>query len=109
MVSTGAALAGRSSAFVFFIALLGFFLYAMRGVMQAWLLDVTPKTMAGTSIGMLFGALAGGAAIGPVLGGLLADAYGLKATFYFLAGTIVVANLFIFMMPPAQARGVPAT
>jgi hypothetical protein len=30
---------------------------------------------------------------------MLADRHGLMATFYFLAGTIVLANLFIFFMP----------
>ena len=98
------AVAGRSPAFVFFIALLGFFLYATRGVMQAWLLDMTPPAMAGTSIGMLFGTFALGGSVGPLLGGILADAYGLMATFYFLAGTIVIANFFIFLIPPSPAK-----
>jgi len=98
------AIAGRSPAFVFFIALLGFFLYATRGVMQAWLLDLTPPAMAGTSIGMLFGTFALGGAVGPLLGGILADAYGLMATFYFLAATIVIANFFIFLIPPSPAK-----
>jgi MFS transporter, FSR family, fosmidomycin resistance protein len=30
---------------------------------------------------------------------MIADAYGLMATFYFLAATIIVANLFIFFIP----------
>jgi len=98
------AIAGRSPVFVFFIALLGFFLYATRGVMQAWLLDLTPPAMAGTSIGMLFGTFALGGAVGPLLGGILADAYGLMATFYFLAATIVIANFFIFLIPPSPPR-----
>jgi MFS family permease len=93
------ALAGTSPAFVFFIAFLGFFLFAIRAVMQAWLLDATPRDMGGTSIGILFGMQAVGAAIGPLAGGVLADRYGLLATFYFLAGTIVLANLFIFFTP----------
>src|SRR5258706_10198511 len=93
------ALAGRSPAFVFFVAILGFFLYAIRPVMQAWLLETTPKNMAGTSIGALFGAQALGSSIGPLLGGLVADRYGLSAAFTFLAVTILVANLFIFFMP----------
>jgi MFS family permease len=98
------ALAGRSLAFVFFIAMLGFFLYAMRGVLQAWLLDITPKAVGGTSIGLLFGVQAAGGAFGPVLGGMLADAHGLMATFYFLAATIVVANFFIFLVPRELRR-----
>ena len=98
------AFAGKSPVFIFLIAFLGFFLYAVRGVLQAWLLDATPKRMGGTSIAMLFGMQAVGGSIGPVVGGLLADRYGLMATFYFLAGSIVFANLFIFFMPP-QADG----
>jgi MFS family permease len=95
---------GRSTAFVLFIAVLGFFLFAIRAVMQAWILDATPKSMGGTSIGILFGTQAIGAAVGPALGGIFADHYGLMATFYFLAITIVIANLFIFFTPVSETR-----
>lgn len=98
------ALAGKSNAFVFFIAVLGFFLYAIRPVIQAWTLESTPRNMGGSAIGMLFGAQSLGASVAPLLGGLIADQWGLSATFYFLAGTIVCANLFILAMP----RGEPA-
>ena len=93
------AFAGRSPVFVLFVAFLGFFLFAVRAVLQAWLLDATPKHMGGTSIGIMFGAQAVGAAIGPLIGGLIADHYGIIATFYYLAATIVVANMFIFFTP----------
>ena len=95
---------GRSTAFVLFISVLGFFLFAIRAVMQAWILDATPKSMGGTSIGILFGTQAIGAAVGPALGGIFADHYGLMATFYFLAMTIVIANLFIFFTPVSETR-----
>ncbi|TMH48988.1 MAG: MFS transporter [Betaproteobacteria bacterium] len=97
------ALAGKSLAFVFFVAVLGFFLYAIRPVLQAWLIETTPRNMGGTSIGVLFGAQALGSSIGPLLGGLVADSFGLTATFHFLAGTIVAANLFILFMPGTEA------
>jgi MFS family permease len=93
------ALAGKSHAFIAFIAILGFFLYAIRPVLQAWLLETTPRNMGGTSIGILFGAQSLGASVAPLVGGLIADRYGLIMTFWFLAGTIVVANLFILAMP----------
>lgn len=93
------ALAGKSPAFIVFIAILGFFLYAIRPVLQAWLLETTPRNMGGTSIGILFGAQSLGASVAPLVGGIIADRYGLIMTFWFLAGTIVVANLFIFAMP----------
>jgi FSR family fosmidomycin resistance protein-like MFS transporter len=99
------AIAGRSAAFVFFVAFLGFFLFAIRAVLQAWLLDATPDHAGGTSIGILFGTQAAGAAIGPVAGGLIADHYGIMATFYFLAAAIVVANTFIFFTPAAVPGG----
>jgi MFS family permease len=98
------AIAGKSTAFIVFIAVLGFFLYAIRPVMQAWLLETTPKNMGGTSIGILFGAQAAGSAIAPLLCGIIADKWGLLATFWFLAFTIVVANLFILAMPKEEAR-----
>jgi sugar phosphate permease len=95
------AFAGKSFAFVVFVAVLGFFLYAIRPVLQAWLLETTPKNMGGTSIGVLFGAQSLGSSAAPLLAGMIADRYGLGATFYFLAATIVLANLFIFFMPHA--------
>lgn len=99
------ALAGRSTAFVFFIAILGFFLFAVRAVLQAWLLDATPKGMGGTAVGFMFGTQSVGAAIGPILAGTIADHYGLISTFYFLAATIVVANVFMFFTPmPEHGR-----
>ena len=93
------ALAGGSPLFIGLVAVLGFFLYATRPVIQAWLLESTPSSMGGSSIGVLFGAQAVGGAFGPLLGGLVADSYGLLATFYFLAATIVVANLFVIWVP----------
>ncbi len=97
------AFAGKSLAFVAFVAVLGFFLYAIRPVLQAWLLETTPRNMGGTSIGVLFGAQALGSSVGPLLGGVVADSFGLTATFTFLAGTIVAANLFILFMPGTEA------
>jgi MFS family permease len=97
------ALAGRSPAFVLFVAVLGFFLFATRSVLQAWLLDAVPKHLGGTAIGVLFGAQAAGAAVGPVIAGVIADHWGITATFYFLAATIVIANLFI-LITPAETR-----
>lgn len=96
------AFAGKSPMFIAFIAVLGFVLYALRPVLQAWLLESTPKNMGGSSIGILFGAQSLGSSIAPLIGGVIADRYGLGATFYFLAGTIVCANLLIVLMPHTE-------
>jgi FSR family fosmidomycin resistance protein-like MFS transporter len=100
---------GQSKIFVLFIAVLGFFLYAIRPVMQAWLMDTTPKKMAGTSVGVLFGVQSMFSALSPLLAGLIADAYGLFSTFYFIAGTILAANLLIFFMPSPPSKDAEAS
>jgi MFS transporter, FSR family, fosmidomycin resistance protein len=106
VVLAAMAFSGGSVIFIGLVAALGFFLYATRPVIQAWLLEATPKNMGGSSIGVLFGAQALGGALGPWLGGVVADRYGLLATFYFLAVTIVVANIFVFWVrtPSAAPR-----
>jgi MFS family permease len=97
------ALAGKSVTFVVFIALVGFFLYAMRPVLQAWAVEATPRELAGSGVGLQFGIQHLGASIAPALFGVIADAYDLYTAFYFLAGTILVANLLIVFMPNERA------
>ena len=97
--------AGGTGWFVMFVSVLGFFLFAVRAVLQAWLLDATPPAMGGTAIGLLFASQAFGQAVGPVSAGIVADHYGLMAAFYFLAGTIVIANLLIFVTPAGLIKG----
>jgi MFS family permease len=91
--------AGGSSWFVFLIAVLGFFLYAARPIMQAWMLEATPKNMGGTAIGLMFGMQSGAQAVAPILGGIVADHYGLLAAFYLLAATIIIANILVVFIP----------
>jgi len=109
----GMVLAGHSTWFVVFIALVGFFLYAMRAVLQAWAIESVPKNLAGAGVGLQFGMTSLGAAISPSLSGMIADNFDIYKAFYFLAGTIVFANLLILLMPKEQAshkaRPVPAS
>jgi MFS family permease len=81
--------------FIFVLALIGFFLYSTSPVLNAWALDIAPPHLGGTSIGILFAsqALLGGLA--PIVGGMIADAYGIEVAFYFIAATVLVANLAI--------------
>lgn len=105
----GMVLAGKSAAFVLFIALVGFFLYAMRPVLQAWAVESAPKNLAGTSVGLQFGIQAIGASIAPAVFGMIADASDIYTAFYYLAGTIISANLLVFFVPNGEpARTKPA-
>jgi len=81
--------------FILVLALIGFFLYSTSPVLNAWALDIAPPHLGGTSIGILFAsqALLGGLA--PIVGGMIADAYGIEVAFYFIAVTVLVANLAI--------------
>jgi MFS transporter, FSR family, fosmidomycin resistance protein len=97
-------LAGGSAWFVALVALLGFFLFAVRAVLQAWMLDATPPGIGGSAIGLLFSTQAAGAAIGPVSAGLVADHFGLMSAFYFTAATIVAANLLVFATPASLMK-----
>jgi MFS family permease len=81
--------------FILVLALIGFFLYSTAPVLNAWALDIAPPHLGGTSIGILFASqsLLGG--IAPVIGGYIADRHGIEAAFYFIAGTVLIANLMI--------------
>jgi MFS family permease len=98
--------AGGTVWFVYLVAVLGFFLYAARPIMQAWMLEATPPNMGGTAIGLMFGMQSGAQAIAPILGGIVADRYGLMAAFYLLAATIILANVMVLWIPttPAEAK-----
>lgn len=97
---------GQSKFFIAFIAILGFFLYAIRPVMQAWLMDTTPRKLQGTSIGVLFGVQSIFSSLSPFVAGVIADSFGLFATFYFITGTILAANFLVFFMPDQKNEDV---
>jgi len=88
--------------FIAVLALLGFFLYAIRPVIWAWVLDIGPKEMGGTMVSAFSGAQSVFSSLSPVLCGVIADRWGIVAAFYFLAGTILVANFIVLAIPEAQ-------
>jgi len=98
------ALASKTVLFVVFIALVGFFLYAMRPVLQAWAVESTPHHLAGSGVGLQFGITALGASISPAIFGMIADAYDINTAFFFLAGTIIAANFLVFFIKTDDAR-----
>ena len=98
-VILGIVVAGKTPAFIVIVALLGFFLYATRAVLQAWTLEQTPPHLAATGIGITFSLQGLGAAFAPFMFGYIADHYSIYTAFYFLAGLVVVANILICFMP----------
>jgi MFS family permease len=88
--------------FIAVLALLGFFLYAIRPVIWAWVLDLGPKDMGGTTVSVFSGAQSLFSSLSPVLCGFIADRWGILAAFYFLAGTIFLANLIVLAIPEVK-------
>jgi DHA1 family multidrug resistance protein-like MFS transporter len=54
-----------------------------------------PKERTGYAMGVLQAGLWTGVAVGPLLGGLLADAYGYRVAFYFTAGLLFLGGLLV--------------
>ena len=89
------------------VSVLGCALFAVRPVIHSWMMDLAPPNIAGSATSILFGTQALLTTIMLPLGGLVADRYGLVAVFYCLAGTILLANLIVYWLPPETKRGKP--
>ncbi len=113
MVATSLALVAfagfrRGAAFVTALAFLGFFLYSMRPAIFRWAIGLTPRQYEGTAVGILFTSQALFSTIMPLIGGVVADRYGLLPVFYVIAGAVVIANIGVFAVPdlrPPAAGG----
>ena len=99
LVVLGFAALDLGAAFVAALALLGFFVYSMRPAIFRWAIGVVPRQYEGTAVGILFTTQALFSTLMPLIGGYIADRYGLLAVFYFIAGTILLANLAVFTVP----------
>jgi MFS family permease len=82
------------------VALVGFLLYSVRPVLLAWLMDLSPAELRGSATSVMFAGQSALAVVMPLLGGLIADRFGLVHVFYLIAGIILLANLLLLAMPP---------
>jgi sugar phosphate permease len=76
----------------------------MRSVLQAWAVEVTPKHLVGTGVGLQFGITGLGASVSPALFGIIADAYDIYTGFLFLAGIIAAANFLVLFVPNGDSQ-----
>ena len=67
------------------VGLVGASLLTLRPVIQGWALDQTPPELGGSAISVLFTMQAAFGMAVPIVGGLVADKYGLDTTFRVLA------------------------
>jgi len=89
--------------FVAGVSILGFVLFSVRPVIQSWLMDLTPPRVGGSATSLLFGIQSSLSTLAPAIGGLMADAWGLRSVFLMLGGTILIANLLTFLLPREDA------
>ncbi len=92
--------------FIAVSALLGFVMFAVRPVIHGWTMDLAPERTSGSAISLLFATQAGMTMMVPVVGGLIADRYGLTVVFFILTATVTVAAVLSFLVD--ARRRVPA-
>jgi len=85
--------------FVAAVSLLGFLLYSVRSIMLAWLMDLSPAELRGSSTSVMFAGQSALAVTMPLLGGAVADRYGLLAVFYLITGILLLANVLLLLIP----------
>ena len=85
--------------FVGALAVLGFFLFSLQPVILAWMMDVAPENVGGTTVSALFGIQSLFSGFSPAICGFIADHFGILYAFYFLAATIFAANFLVYLIP----------
>lgn len=87
------------------ISVLGFVLYAVRPVIHSWMMDLAPPDIRGSATSALFGTQAALSIAVPVVGGAVADTWGLTEVFYLIAAVMLVANaMVVFLKAPEKAE-----
>ena len=81
------------------LAILGFFLFSLTPVVLAWMMDLAPRNIRGTTVSALFGIQSLFAGFSPPVCGFIADRFGILYSFYFLAFTIFTANFLVYLIP----------
>ena len=85
--------------FVVLLVVLGFTLFAVRPVVHSWSMDLVPKEVGGSAISLLFGAQAAFSTLVPIVGGVIADIWGLEIVFMTLALCMGIATSVAYMLP----------
>lgn len=77
--------------FIVLVGLAGVSTFAVRPVIQSWALEKAPVQLGGSMVSLLFGTQSAFSMAVPIVGGIIADTWGIGYVFYALAATVVVA------------------
>lgn len=84
---------------IFLVGLAGVSTFAVRPVIQSWAMEKASPQLGGSMVSLLFGTQSAFAMAVPVLGGMIADAWGIEYVFYALAATVVIAVAVAITIP----------
>ena len=98
------AFAGNEILFVAGVTVLGFLLFAVRPVLHGWMMDLAPPELAGATTSVVFGLQSLFSVAVPLIGGAIADAYGVAAVFPFLAGLMLISNVLVWRLPESAPK-----
>jgi FSR family fosmidomycin resistance protein-like MFS transporter len=84
---------------IFLVGLAGVSTFAVRPVIQSWAMEKASPQMGGSMVSLLFGTQSAFAMAVPVLGGMIADVWGIEYVFYALAATVVIAVAVAITIP----------
>ena len=90
--------------FIVGVAVMGFVMYAARPVIHSWMMDMAPQEVAGSATSVMFGVQAFFVVIMTTVGGIMADNWGLVVVFYFLAASMLVANVLVYNLPDSVSE-----
>jgi len=105
LIIAGLTLLNQEVLFIAGVSILGFALFSVRPVIHSWMMDLTPRELSGSATSLMFGTQSGMSVLMPLIGGLVADNWGLGAVFYLLAATMLVANVLVYMLPDERKAG----
>ncbi|MFQ5793120.1 MAG: MFS transporter, partial [Acidobacteriota bacterium] len=89
------------------ILAIGAFIFTFHAIFVAAAIDLSEEEVRGTAVALVYASSNAIGSIGPLLGGVLADAYGVEATFLFAGGVVVAAALLLGALRLPKVR--PAT
>jgi len=81
------------------VGLLGFALFAVRPVVHSWMMDLTPPGMSGGATSLVFGAQSAMRMVIPILGGFVADTWGLIHVFHLVVAIAVLGIITAALVP----------
>ncbi|MFQ5933737.1 MAG: MFS transporter, partial [Dehalococcoidia bacterium] len=87
----------------------GAFIFTFHAIFVAAAMDLAAEEVHGTTVALMYTSSFVVGAIGPLLGGLLADAYGVKATFIFAGSVVIATALLLWAVRLPKVGSVAAT